>query len=341
MRIDVSGSGAVRLGDMVTCDGFVHGCPIRVQTHVHGDHMVGFSSSKGHQKHIIMSGPTLDLLIAERNADIPYRKNQIKALPLGQSASLEGCQIRLLDNGHMLGSVQVEVTLPDGVRCGYSGDFAWPLEEVIEVEELVLDSTYGSPDSVRGFTQEEANNRLVDLVVEQITVGPVLIQSHRGTLPRAVSCLDDALKVPVIASSQLYDELEIYKKHGGYSLTRILREGTEEARLAIRESRYIRLYGTGDGRPAIEGASSIVLSAYMSRLGNPVLKYSENSFCVALSDHADYNGTLEYVRATGAKKVITDNTRGGHSVELALALRRALRIDAQPSTNHYERAWGR
>lgn len=341
MRINVSGSGAVTLGDVVTCDGFVHQYPIRVQTHVHVDHMGDFDRSKGHQKHIIMTAPTRDLLIAEYNADIPYRTN-VMAVPLGDPIHhLADCQIRLLDNGHMLGSVQVEVTLPDGGRCGYSGDFAWPLSEVIEVEELVLDSTYGSPESIRKFTQEEANDRFIELVVERIKVGPVLILSHRGTLQRAASCLDDAVKFPIIASARLSDELRVYQQHG-YSLTKILNAETEEAKLACSEGRYIRLYGTREKPPTDNGkATSIVLSAYMSRFGDPVVEYSEKAFCVALSDHADYIGTLEYVRATGAKKVITDNSRGGHGVDLALALKRELGIDAQPSTSQYEREWGK
>ena len=241
----------------------------------------------------------------------------------------------------MLGSVQVEVTLPDGGRCGYSGDFAWPLEDVIEVEELVVDSTYGSPDSVRKFTQEEANERFVELVVERIKAGPVWILAHRGTLQRAISCLDDAIKNPVIASPQLYDELKVYQRYG-YSLTKILKEDTEEAKHARDEGRYIRLHQNLSRRPTDTGeATTIVLSAYMSRLDNPVIEYSEKSFCVALSDHADYKETLDYVRATRAKKVVTDNCRGRHGVTLALALRRELGIDAQPSENQYTREWGK
>ena len=339
MRINVSSSGAVVLGNVVSCDGFFDGCPIRVQTHVHKDHMNGFRRSKGHQD-IFMSHPTRELLIAEYNLDLDVRPN-LKSVPLSQMISHGNYLIRLLDNGHMLGSVQVEVTLPDGERCGYSGDFAWPLEDVIEVEELVVDSTYGSPDSVRKFTQEEANERFVDLVVERIKVGPVWILAHRGTLQRAISCLDDAIKDPVIASPQLYDELKVYQRYG-YSLTKILKEDTEEAKHARSEGRYIRLYQNLSRRPTDTGeATTIVLSAYMSRLDDPVVEYSEKSFCVALSDHADYNGTLEYVRATRARKVMTDNCRGRHAVELALALKRELGVDARPSENQYTRAWGR
>ena len=339
MRINVSASGAVVLGNVVACDGFFHECPIRVQTHVHKDHMAGFSTSKGSQ-HMIMSAPTRDLLINELNAELPVRSN-FEAIPLNQAVTRENCQIRLLNNDHMLGSVQVEVTLSDGLRCGYSGDFAWPLEDVIEVEELVLDGTYGSPDSVRKFTQEEANNRFVDLVVERINSGPVLILVHRGTLQRAISYLDDAIKDPIIASPRLCSEWKVYQEHG-YGLPEVLDESSEEGKLILSEGRYVRLFGTGDRRPTYTGEStSIKLSAYMSRFNDPVVEYSEKAFCVALSDHADYKGTLEYVRATQARKIMTDNCRGRHAVELALALKRELGVDARPSENQYTREWGK
>lgn len=338
MQVDVSSSGAISLGDTITCDGFVFKHPIRVQTHVHEDHMVGFDSSKGYQR-IIMTRPTRDLLVVEYDADIPYREN-IEAVPTGQAIAREGCEILLLDNGHMLGSVQVAVTQPNGLCCGYSGDFAWPLEDVIEVDELVLDSTYGSPDSVRKFTQDEAVSRFLELVVERVRHGPVLILAHRGTLQRAVCSLDDVTKHPILASPRLCSELRVYQQHG-YGLTRVLTSDSEEARQVISEGKYIRVYGTGDRRPTDpSGATSIVLSAYRSRTGGPVVAYSDNAFAVALSDHADYKGTLAYVRATGAKKVVTDNTRGGHAVELALGLRRELNIEAQPSQNQLTKEWG-
>lgn len=340
MQVDILGSGAVQLGSVISCDGFIYGYPIRVQTHVHQDHMDGFDSSKGYQR-IIVTRPTFDMLSAiGNNADLPYREN-IEVIPLNRPITREECRIVLIDNGHMLGSAQVEVTLPDGLRCGYSGDFAWPLEEVITVEQLVLDSTYGSPDSIRKFTQEDANNRFVELVVERIKASPVFITSHRGTLQRAISCLDDAIKYPIIASPSMCTELEVYQQYG-YTLTNVLSTHTKEAKHAVSEGRYIRLYGTGDRRPTDIGeATSITLHSYNSRLNDPVIEYTDNSFCVALSDHADYEETLEYVRATGAKKVLTDTTRGGHGVELALALKRELGIDAQPSNNQYVREWGK
>ena len=180
------------------------------------------------------------------------------------------------------------------------------------------------------------------MVVERINSGPVLILVHRGTLQRAISYLDDAIKDPIhcklhgcVASGRCINE-------HGYGLPEVLDESSEEGKLILSEGRYVRLFGTGDRRPTYTGEStSIKLSAYMSRFNDPVVEYSEKAFCVALSDHADYKGTLEYVRATRARKIMTDNCRGRHAVELALALKRELGIDARPSENQYTREWGR
>ena len=151
----------------------------------------------------------------------------------------------------------------------------------------------------------------------------------------------DAIKDPIIASPSLCSELEVYQQYG-YTLTNVLSTHSKEAKHAVNEGRYIRLYGTGDRRPTDTGeATSITLHAYKSRLYDPVVEYSEKSFCIALSDHADYQETLEYVRSTGAKKVMTDTTRGGHGVELAMALKRELGLDAFPSNNRYVREWGK
>ena len=70
----------------------------------------------------------------------------------------------------------------------------------------------------------------------------------------------------------------------------------------------------------------------------PLVTYSDRAYKVALSNHADFSGTLEYVRATGAKRVVTDNTRN-HGVELALAIKNRLGVDARPSSNRVGPRW--
>src|SRR5450759_974389 len=128
-KIGVTGSGVILLGQDVSCDGFHRDYRVRVQTHVHVDHMSNFETSKGLQD-IILTDATFQLLIAEFNADISVRDN-IVALAFDKVYVAGKSRIRLLPTDHMLGSVQVEVESEDGCRVGYSGDFQWPLDHVI------------------------------------------------------------------------------------------------------------------------------------------------------------------------------------------------------------------
>lgn len=336
--IDVFRSGTVLLGRRISCDGFHRDYPVRVQTHVHLDHMDSFETSKGTQN-ILLSDATRRLLVCEFDADLPYREN-ISALDVGKPTRVDDHEVTLLHSGHMLGSVQVAVQLPDGKRLGYSGDFRWPLDEVIEVDALVIDSTYGSPDRQREYTQEHAEERFLALVLARAIRGPVYIKAHRGTIQRALQVLSGQVDLPILGSRRLCGEVEVYRDHG-YAIGGICLTTSEEARMHLRSGKFIRFYGTGDEFPVqITKGSSIHLSAYMARRDDPVMEYSDCSYCVALSNHADFSGTLEYIQATKAKYVVTDNTRGGHAAELAQEITRRLGIEARPSAGEYSREWG-
>src|SRR5436305_654089 len=119
MHVHVSSRGALVLGELVSCDGFIYECPVRVQTHIHHDHMRDFDRSKGLQD-ILVSSATRELLLAEFNSDLQIRTN-LRAVPMGEPQRIAGGEVTLLPSGHMLGSVQVAVTLASGLRCGYSG----------------------------------------------------------------------------------------------------------------------------------------------------------------------------------------------------------------------------
>jgi putative mRNA 3-end processing factor len=336
--VNVSARGAIALGPDVVCDGFIKGVPIRVQTHVHKDHMGGFESSKGFQT-IIMSEATRELLAVEFDADIPVRSN-IRAMPPGHWRKVAGVEIQLLPSEHMLGAVQVAVMLKNGTKLAYSGDFNWPLQHIPETDILVVDSTYGSPACKRTYRREDAESRFVQLVLDRLRNGPVHIRAHRGTLERTLELLDDVTTAPVVASHRLWGELDVYRRFG-YAIGSVLRLDSDEGEHAVAGGQYIHLHGMGD--PSIFGISdgaSITLSVYMTDPKDPVLEYSSRSYRVAISGHADFEETLEYIAATRATSVITDNSRGGHAVELAMEVRARLGIDAYPSHGEPTRYWG-
>lgn len=335
--IDVIGSGAVLLGEEVVCDGFHRDRAVRVQTHVHDDHMGDFDTSKGFQN-LYMSEETHRLLVAEFNADLTVRENLFPVRPRTRQ-KVGACHVTLVPSGHMLGAVQVMVERPDGMRLGYSGDFGWPLEDVIQVDALVVDSTYGSPESIREYSQEEAETRFLELVHAKLKVGSVHVQAHRGTIQRALQLLGANVNVPILCSDRLCKEVEVYQQCGS-AVASVIPVRSSDAKAAYASKRFIQLYSKGDRWPVdlLEGVA-VTLSAFMARRDDPVLEYSQRAYRVALSNHADFMGTLEYVRATNAKFVITDNTRT-HGIELAMAISDRLGIEARPSTNVQSHEWG-
>lgn len=330
-QLDVAASGAVLLGPNVSCDGFHYGSAIRVQTHIHADHMAGFETSKGNQT-IVTSDATYALLAADLNADIPYRDN-IKALRTPATFTYDQAEIALVSSGHMLGSVQVAVSSPGAPRIGYSGDFQWPIERPIEVEALVIDSTYGAPLSLRRYSQEEAEERLLELMLDRLRYGPVHVYAYRGTIQRALQVLSGNVTCPLFGSPRLCAEIEVYRRFG-YPIDLVASNATD-----AKPDRFVMFYGKGDGKPVAPEGSTISLSAYMSSRDDPVLQYSERAYRVALSNHADFDGTLEYVQATGAQYVVADNTRG-NGVQLAQEIAARLGIEARPSLGEATYEWG-
>ena len=336
-RVDVTSSGAVLLGDHVVCDGFQRDRACRVQTHVHDDHMRDFERSKGLQT-LYMSEATRSLLIAEFNADLEYRENIV---PLSHGGTFEcaGGYLTLLSSGHMLGAVQVALETPTGGRIGYSGDFHWPVDDVIQVDALVVDGTYGSEASIRKYSQEQAETSFLQLVYEKLGRGSVHIKAHRGTVQRALQVLSGNIGIPLIASTRLCREIAVYQQFG-CAVGDLTLATSAEGQEVLKGTKYVRFYSKGDRVPVdlTEGAK-IVLTAFMNKTSDPVIEYSDRGYSVAFSNHADFNGTLEYILATGAKGVVTDNTRG-HGVELALAIKNRLGIDARPSSNLESHEWG-
>lgn len=337
LAIGISHNGAVKLGNQVTCDGFVYGYEYRVQTHVHDDHMSNFDSSK-HFQAIIMSEPTRSLLEI-KHVEMPHSTNVITH-PLNGIREYDGIKIEFKSSSHMLGAVQVSVTTPSGERLGYSGDFSWPLEDVIEVDQLVLDSTYGNPESVRKYTQEEANDAFKEIVGKKIKEGPIIIKGHRGTLYRSLELLNGLVQCPVIASKKKIAEAKVCENYG-YCICELTELENPTIRKLRKEGPYIELRYIGEYILYEPGdCTNINLTASWVQGSAPLLKISNSTYNIAVTDHADFLGTLEYIKETGAKVVITDSVRGRNASLLAGAITRKLNIEAYPAKIVRSKAWG-
>ena len=327
------------MGPDVTCDGFHQDRQVRIQTHVHSDHMGEFSTSKSRE--LVMSPPVKDLLVFD-HPDFEFRAN-IHLLSSTEIWQYRSSRISLKPAGHMLGASQAVVELADGRRLGYSGDFSWPLDNPIQVDALVVDATYGSPDSNRSYGQQLADEKLVDLVRDQLKLGPIQLLGNSAVIERAlmVICSSEiAMDVPLLANARLSASIEVHRRHG-WPISSVTAVDHEDGHRAIGEGMYIRCWQLSEGGRVdgiVEG-TTISLTKY--RAHHVVETLGESNFRVGMSNHADFGGTLEYVQQTGAKFVVTDACRTSHDRArvLANALHQELGIVAVPSSNARRHRW--
>ncbi len=332
------------LDNHITCDGFYHSAEVRVQSHIHTDHMSDFSSSLGQE--VLMTRAT-GRLLAEQYPALDSRAN-VHMMEPGNAKVVNGYTITLLPAGHMLGSAQVKVGLSDGLRLGYSGDFGWPLDAVIEVDVLVLDATYGNPESVRRYTQDDAQMALVELVAGSLRHGPVHLQGTTGPLERALSLLEMADVIgdlPIIVPKKGLHSIDVHREFGITMPNRVLIADSDEARDAIDFGCYIRLWGL-QGGPLNDGlyrGTAIRVTKFLAR-NEVVQQLSDRAYCVGISNHADFEGTLEYVRRTGAQSILIDCMRAQKNLNSATraaeVIRGELGLRCVLSQSEESRSWG-
>jgi len=121
---------------------------------------------------------------------------------------------------------------------------------------------------------------------------------------------------------------KVCEKHG-MRLGRIMRLEEKEARRLVEEKgSYVAFYHMGSrGRIGhVEGCTRIYVSGW--EFNSPCREVAENEYILALSDHSDFDGLLEYVRLSGPKLVITDNYRIGYAETLAREIRNRFKIPA-------------
>ena len=324
---------AIVLGSGVCCDGFHRRSRTRVQTHVHSDHMLGFATSKGHGDIICLPG-TYDLLIAKNDSvtgpDLPFRSN-FKAVESGSYIEVEDAKIQLTRSDHMLGSAQVLVEHSDGYRTGYSGDFGWPTQPM-EVDELVLDGT-SSPATVRNYSREEAEASLLELAHEKVVIGPVLIWADIESIYRGLALLGSENRWPILIDERAAAYAEVYARHGLPIPPHVV-AGTAEGLEIQNEGRYFHFkIKSSHSEEELTHSTKINLIPFRGSRDEPVFEYYENYFEVGISNHADFEQTVEYVSGTGAQRVLVDNTRSpGRAMEVAHALQERLGIIASYET---------
>jgi len=145
--------------------------------------------------------------------------------------------------------------------------------------------------------------------------------------------------IPLIASDKPFRYGEIYRKYG-YVFNDIIYSGSKQAKKLYENEKYILFIEPWESYKAIEEKSYKIL---LSRYGydkEPFLEYNCSSARCSLTDHSDFNETMNYIKETKCERVITDSSRGGDGKELAYHIKTMLDIDAKPATLQYSKEWG-
>jgi len=326
LKASITKKGAVLLGRLVACDSFDMTRPLRVVTHIHYDHLTGLQQSLRNCKAVVMTSATRDLLEV-MHGPLPLMRGNVKTLAYGETFPLENERLTLYRADHILGAAQVLVEDEEGTRSVYTGDFRLSQTPVIDADVLVMEATYGNPFQVRPF-ERIVENSLVSLVESGLKRGPVYVFGYHGKLQEVMQILhNNRVRAPFVVPERVFQVSRICERHG-MRFGRYLLSSEDEAKAMIEKCEpCVAFYHMNSRRYVGKEAFRVSVSGW--EFSSPRRQIADNEHVIALSDHSDFNGLLQYVRESKPKLVITDNYRVGDAKVLAKEITKRLGIEAK------------
>ncbi len=331
-RALVTKSGAVLLGDSVACDAHDSSRPLRVVTHAHADHLYGLRTSlKGCEK-VLMTKATRDLTQTLNESLKLKDASAVKTLEYGKVLKYGDEKISFIKADHILGACQVLVEDSGGIRIVWTGDFRLDGTPVVDCDVLVVEATYGSPSCRRNF-DVDVRELLVSMIEKRLRGGTVYVFGYHGKLQEIMQILRNAdVEVPFVMPERVYEVTKVCEKHGMKLGCLSLSTDHEGHELLDGNLPCVAFYHMNQRQHVGLRNARICVSGWEFR--NPCRQIGDREHLVALSDHSDFDGLIEYVKRSKAKQVITDNFRSNGDA-LAREIRKRLGISAiaMPRTN--------
>jgi putative mRNA 3-end processing factor len=325
-KATITERGAVLLGESVACDAFHETRPLRVVTHAHADHLMGLGRSLKNCEKVLMTKATRDL-IKVMQSPTALKSGTIKTLEYGKALKHGNERITLFKADHILGAAQVLVENANGDRVAYTGDFRLDGTPVLDdCDILVVEATYGHPSFRRSFNVD-VRDLLVSMVERRLRLGTVYIFGFHGKLQEVMQILHNAdVTVPFIMPERVFHVSKVCEKHG-MQLGCLTQATKKEAKELLEENLPCVAFYHVNARGTVGlDCSRIWVSGWEFR--SPARQTGFKEHVVALSDHSDFNGLIEYVRRSKPKKVITDNYRASDGDILAKEITKRLGIPA-------------
>lgn len=275
-------------------------------SHAHSDHIA-------RHERVIATAATLRFL--------QHRLGTVKgalAAPYNRPFELGALVLELLPAGHMLGSAQLRVVLPDGTRVVYTGDLnvapsltAEPAQ-VAECDILILESTFGHP-RYSFPPRERTFDRVAEWCRAKLGAGitPVLFAYAMGKSQEVIKALSRR-GLKMCAHGSIHEICALYSELGMPLSVRRFDGTLEQGEVLMVPPHLARSTSVTRLRRA-----TAVLTGWA--VDGPVTRKRHGADeAFPISDHADHAALIRYAKATGATEVITHH---GFAEELAEALR--------------------
>lgn len=324
-RALVTKSGAVLLGDNVACDAHDISRPLRIVTHAHADHLYGLRSSLKSCEKVLMTKATRDLT-QTLNESLKLKDTPaIKTLEYGKVLKYGSEKISLIKADHILGAAQVLVEDAGGIRIVWTGDFRLDGTPIVDCDVLVVEATYGSPSCRRNF-DVDVRELLVSMIEKRLRGGTVYVFGYHGKLQEVMQILRNAdVEVPFVMPEHIFEVTKVCEKHGMKLGCLSLSTNHEGHELLDGNLPCVAFYHMNQRQHVGLRNARICVSGW--EFHNPCRQIGDREHLVALSDHSDFDGLLEYVKRSKAKQVITDNFRSNGDA-LAREINKRLGVSA-------------
>jgi putative mRNA 3-end processing factor len=264
--------------------------PFAYVSHAHADHI------RKHQK-IIATPATVSFF--------EKRCGRTESIPLDYHTPyrLNHLEIELFPSGHMLGSSQIQI-VRDGVRFVYTGDFNTAKSETMKRIEirpadiLIMECTFGLP-RYQFPPRWEIIEMLITFIEDSFDRGlvPVIFCYTLGKGQEVLKILGDR-GYQLSVYTTIYDMAKIYEHHG-ISFNNMKKFEDEDLKnrvmlLPAHMKNWIeKRYAGAINKAVVTGWA--VDSGARYRYGADV--------AIPLSDHADFNGLIDYVKRASPKVV--------------------------------------
>ena len=295
-------------------------CKNVLLSHAHSDHV------KLSKKSTFFATPETIDLVKKR-----YGEAEFLPLELNKTKKFDNFEVELKPNGHILGSAQA-LFKSDGKDSVFTSDFRmqdsllFKGAESIPCETLVLETTFGSPEYVFP-KQEEVTSDLISWVSENSKKGLVLLSGYSlGKAQELTKIANEAGVVPIVHDS-IFELNNIYQNHGvklGDYLK--LEHNLKDSSVLIMPPQLV-------DRHLFATVEHFDKRKIFSALATGWTHRGAFDRTFPLSNHADFNELLEYVKLSNPKLILTDH---GFCEEFARKLNKQ-GFNAKPLKQHKQK----